>query len=1160
MSSTNRQNRLLLAEDWKKVYQSFRNAEFKSYDFDNLRRTMINYIRQNYPEDFNDYIESSEYLALIDLIAFLGQNLAFRVDLNARENFLELAERRESVLRLARLLSYNPKRNQTANGLLKFESVSTSEDIVDSNGTNLSNQTVLWNDPANTNWREQFEKVLNAALPVNSIIGKPIKKDTVEGIPTYQYRFDASNTDVPVYTFSKNVDGKNMQFQAVSTDVNDGVISEEAPLPGNSLGFLYRDDGRGPGSSNSGYFVHFRQGTLDTGVFNVASPSTNQSISLDATNINNTDIWLYKLNSIGAEDEQWTKVDAVEGNNIVYNSLRKSVRNIFGVLSKTQDKVDLIFSDGTFGNLPQGQFRVYYRTSINDQYNIVPADLVSISATIPYTSKAGNQENITLSFELKYTVDNATISESNESIRTNAPSTYYTQNRMVTGEDYQVSPLSISQEIIKVKSVNRTSSGISRYYDLLDATGKYSSTNLYGADGVVYKDSFTEKTSFTFTTKTDVQGVIVNTITPILSQKQMLNYYLTNFPKTLVADLGAKWSSSTTATNQSTGSFVDSNSTKMQVGTFTSSGLKYIEAGTLIKFTAPTGKHFMANDNNKLMSGNADHSNAISYKWVKVVSVTGDGRTDNTDGTGPIVLNDIIPSDAILSELKPKFSKTLLTDVQSQITDQIFAYKTFGLRYDSALRQWRMITENNLDITSDFSTGKTGDVTDQALDASWLVLFETDGEKYTVTSRAQRYVFESNEEIRFYYDSTSKIFDNKTGKIIKDKIDVLSINTQPDSTSPFTVNYPWEVSKEFRDGDGYVDSKKVEVSFYDSDSDGVVDDPETFVTLVDETTNALTKYVFLKKYTTSDGIDDYKYMDNSANAVLVKQNESLVGALSSYTDGQVFYLVVEDVFKVYSSTAGTLSLTTDYKAYVGRSGLKFHYVHAADDDSRIDPSSSNIIDTYLLTRTYDTEFRKYLNDTITSKPLPPSSDNLFNNYGSEISKIKSISDDVIYHPVKYKVLFGSKADAQVQANIKIVKNPDQVVNDNDIKARVIAAIDEYFALENWDFGDTFHFSEMATYVMTQVAPDLVNIVIVPKQDSQVFGSLYEIKSESDEVFVSGATVDDVAIIDAITASKLKASGNIVTGTTASTSGVASGSSYTAATVQSSSSNSSGSSY
>jgi len=39
------------------------------------------------------------------------------------KNFLELAERRESVLRLARLVSYNVTRNQAANGLLKFTGV-----------------------------------------------------------------------------------------------------------------------------------------------------------------------------------------------------------------------------------------------------------------------------------------------------------------------------------------------------------------------------------------------------------------------------------------------------------------------------------------------------------------------------------------------------------------------------------------------------------------------------------------------------------------------------------------------------------------------------------------------------------------------------------------------------------------------------------------------------------------------------------------------------------------------------------------------------------------------------------------------------------------------------------------------------------------------------
>ena len=1146
MSVTNRQNRLLLAEDWKRVYQTFRNADFRSYDFDGLRRTMIAYIRENYPEDFNDYIDSSEYLALIDLIAFLGQNISYRIDLNSRENFLELAERRESVLRLARLLSYNPKRNQTANGLIKFEAVSTTEEVVDSNGTNLSNQTIVWNDPANPDWREQFEKILNAALPVNSKIGKPVKKDTVEGIPVHQYRYRASNTDVPVYSYSKNIDGRNLQFQIVSADVINGVISEEAPLPGNSLAFLHKDDGRGPGSSNSGYFAHFRQGALDQGSFTVTTPSTNQTIAVDATNINNTDVWLYKLNSIGAESELWTKVEAVEGNNIVYNSLRKSLRNIYAVLTQSQDKINLVFSDGTFGNLPKGDFRVYYRTSVNQAYEIIPADMTSIGIAVPYTSAVGNQETLNITLSLKYTVDNASTTETNTSIRENAPSTYYTQNRMVTGEDYQVAPLRISQEIIKVKSVNRTASGISRYFDLLDSTGKYSSTNLFGNDGLVYKETLTKYTNFTYTTKIDLEGIIEETIQPILAEKQLLNYYLTNFPKTIASDLGASWVQTTKGTNQTTGHFIDADDTRFQVGGFTGSSLRFLEEGTLIKFLPPAGYHFMKDGT--LMAGAANHPDSFDYKWVKVVSIVGDGAVDNTDGSGPIILNDIVPSTAVLNQIVPKFSKTLVDNVKTQIVDQLFANKTFGLRYDINLRQWRVIIENNLNILGEFSLGKTGDTTNQKLDASWLLLFETDGEKYTITYRGLRYIFESAEEIRFYYDSADKVFDNKTGQIIKDKISVLSINLKPDALTPFTIQHDWEISDAYRDADGYVDSKKVEVSFYDDDEDGVVDDPETFIEIVNETVSPLAKYIFQKKYITTDGIEDYSYVDGST--IMVKQSESVIGALSQYTEGQMFYLATEDVFK--KLTSGSLVLTTEYRAFVGRDKLKFQYIHAADDDNRIDPSSSNVIDTYLLTKSYDASFREFLDGTLIIKPLPPSSDNLFNNYGSEINKIKSISDEVIYHPVKYKVLFGANSDLDLQATFKIVKNPDQVVNTNAIKAKVISAINQFFALDNWDFGDTFYFSELSTFIMASVAPELVTVVIVPNQVLQGFGSLYEIKSESDEIFISGATVDNVEVIDAVTASRLKASGKVLTVATSTNSGIQSTDTYTTSTTSSSS--------
>ena len=616
MSTTDRQNRLLLAEDWKKVYQSFRNADFKSYDFDNLRRAMIGYLRQNYPEDFNDYIESSEYLALIDLIAFLGQNLSFRIDLNARENFIELADRRESVLRLARLLSYNPKRNQAANGFLKFESVQTSETILDSNGTNLSGQTITWNDSSNENWLEQFNRVINSALPQNGVIGKPNKSATINGVLTQQYRFNASNVDVPTYSFSKNVNGQNTQFEVTSCNIDDDTnnIIEEAPLPGNNLGFVYREDGRGNGSSNTGYFAHFRQGLLQTGNFNIDNPASNQSVNIDATNINDTDVWLYKLNSLGFESQLWKKVEATTGNNVIYNSTQKGTRNIYAVQSRVEDRVNLVFADGIFGNLPRGTFRVYYRTSANRQFVIRPADLTNISVTIDYISQSGKTETLTIGLSLKSNVDNSSISETSANIRKLAPQTYYTQNRMVTAEDYQIVPLGVSQEIIKTKSVNRTSSGISRYFDLKDPTAKYSSTNIYANDGVLYKEEYTNKYGFSFVTQTDIEGQIENLIQPLLSSREINNFYNSKYSKIIVSDLNAKLVQSSTATNLSTGYFVDTNNETYQVGSFTGGALRFIEPGCLVKFAPPAGYHFMPDGT--LMLGEANHTGSRSYKWV----------------------------------------------------------------------------------------------------------------------------------------------------------------------------------------------------------------------------------------------------------------------------------------------------------------------------------------------------------------------------------------------------------------------------------------------------------------------------------------------------------------------------------------------------------------
>ena len=390
MTTTSRQNNLILNEDWTRIYQTFKNADFKSYDFENLRRVIITYLRENYPEDFNDYIESSEYMALIDAVAFLGQSLAFRVDLASRENFIELAERKESVLRIARMLSYNAKRNVASSGLLKFSTVTTTEDILDSNGKNLANQIVSWNDPTNTNWLEQFLVILNSAMADNTEFGRSQGSDTIQGIPTEQYRFRTTGTDIPIYTFSKTVAGRSMVFEIVSTSFKGQEnYYEEPPVPGNQLGFIYRNDGTGPGSPNTGFFFMFKQGSLELADFAIDVPTTNERISVDSQNINDDDVWLFRLASTGAQLDQWTKVSSLIGNNIAYNSISQDIRNIYSVVTKETDKIDLQFADGVYGNLPQGAFRVYYRVSNGLSYNISPKELRGINIAVPYRNKAG---------------------------------------------------------------------------------------------------------------------------------------------------------------------------------------------------------------------------------------------------------------------------------------------------------------------------------------------------------------------------------------------------------------------------------------------------------------------------------------------------------------------------------------------------------------------------------------------------------------------------------------------------------------------------------------------------------------------------------------------------------------------------------------------------
>lgn len=1131
MSATDRQNRLLVAEDWRRIYQSFRNADFQSYDFENLRRVMIDYLRENFPEDFNDYIESSEYLALIDMIAFLGQSLAFRVDLNARENFLELAERRESILRLARTLSYNAKRNKPASGLLKWSSISTTENIFDVNGRNLASQEIIWNDPANNDWYDQFIRVVNSALSTNNKFGNPLDKAVVYNIPTEQYRFQSASTVVPVYAFNKVIDGRTMNFEIVSTVIqNNQTIDEDPPLLGKDLSFIYRDDGRGSSSNNSGFFSFFKQGTLNTGNFNLNQPSTNEIVDINAININDTDVWLYKLDSKGTELEYWQKVPNFESNNVIYNSLNKNIRNIYSVITRTNDRVSLAFSDGVFGNLPVGEFKIYYRTSNGLSYTINPKDMRNVTIEFSYFSNTGQLEVVSITMGLVSSVNNSSGTESDDQIKTKAPATYYTQNRMITAEDYNISPLSIDQDIIKVKSINRTSSGISRYYDLIDPTGKYSNISLFGDDGILYKEEFEDSIKFKYATTVDIEGIIYNQIIPILKKTSIRNFYYDKFARiTISTDLNYRWARKTSGTNYGTGYIIDASNDV--VGYDITTLLRHLEVGSLLKFQAPNGKLFDKDNDNIFINYNNDQiqpANTSSYIWARVVNLVNNGKTiELENGDGSVYLNTNIPTSSILVEIIPKWKTNLDKSVITIMVNLIFSNKPFGLRYDLETKVWQIIFENNLNTSNIFNIGKSGDLTNQKLDASWLLLFNSDTEFYTVKSRNLRYIFESDKNTRFYFDGTNKIFDTKTNTIIKDKINILSINKSPNSNAQFSSDLLWEIVSEYVGSDGYIDTKKIEISFYDSNDDGIVDNPDLFEEIIKpfnvDLTYDLNKFIILEKYETSTGQYDYRYTFN--NKVIIKNNTNQV-SVAEKINQQYFYFIDSNTVAKWDNSLGRYVYNLDYKVFQGRDKLKFQYVHSADYETRIDPSQTNIMDVFILTKQYDLEFRKWLAGTIIKEPLPPSSDFLSVLLAPKLNEIKAMSDEIIFHPVKYKILFGSNASPNLRAVFKLVKNSEQTISDNDIKSRVLVSINEFFNLDNWDFGDSFYFSELVAYIMNRTSPYLVNILIVPRSPELSFGSLFEIKAENNQIFINGATSEDIEIIDSVTASNITASGKI----------------------------------
>ena len=1096
MAQKSRQNKLFAAEDFTVIYESYINANFQAFDFDTIRTAMVDYVRNNYPENYNDWVESAEFVSLLDVVAQFGHNLAYRVDMNARNNFLSTSQKQESVYKLAEFLGYQARRNVPAYGEMKVIGVKTNEPVIGSAGTSLGGTEIKYEVSNNVNNLDDFITIVNSVLQNSNQYGSPKKSVVINNIKTEFY--DMNNTPNQIkFDVNGTVSGASSNFNIISSDYdnNSRTFTEKSPNPVGSFGIYFKQDGKGITSINTGFFFGVKQGTLQFQDFVVDNPIDSASFDITNANVNNTDVWVQNINETGNIAKEWNKVLDVNSN-VVYNNLATGERDIFSIKTRKDNKISIMFPDSTFGNIPKDTIRVWHRTSANSTYVLRPDDLTTKKVQVNYTGYDDNTYTAVFTLQLKQSIANASANETMDQIRENAPKNYASQDRMITAQDYNTMLGNTSGSISKIKSINRTFSGHSRYSKFGDPTGTYSNLYMANNDGVLYA---TDNLVNSASTTTDSANVIFQKyIKDILDNDEFVNLYYKKYRSSFLglaqetidgtrhmdnADYVSEssiftWNSpSSTASGILTGYLTLSNNIA-RVGDTASGYIKHFKPGALVKFApaTTTAGGFVTGQNYKIRAigttdftllGTANNNigtiftatsaglgtgtaTAQNFKWAKVVDIKtyglgieGIGAQAGaptgivSDGTGAIVLDAKIPANSTIEVIYPALTRKFSTRERDLVINYLTAKRSFSLVYNYKTTSW------NIDTTPDNWDGTQAFPDDFGInDNSWTVFIDYTGSTFDIYLRTQRINFTSS-AVKLGNIQNEVEIGSYTKKAKRDIITVLGgFRTEILPVGSFYV-YGFENS----------DSNNYRLALIDGNADSRPDNPDVY-----------------------------------SDIVLPKED--------------------------------TL-LTSPNPLVRGEENLHFEWEHIATDNQVVDPSFTNIIDVFALSKTYDTEYKNYLKRTVAVEPVPPTSYELGSQFIG-INDKKAVSDTIVYKPVKYKPLFGSLSEPHLRARFKIIKLYGSNITDSDLKSKTVTAIGEFFETSNWDFGETFYFTELSAYVHKQLAGVLSSFVIVPQNAGSVFGDMFEYEPNSDELLIPDVDVGDIDIITNITDANIRA--------------------------------------
>jgi len=1162
------------AESWQRVYEAFQDINFAGFDYYTIKSGMLDYLKLHFPESFNDYIESSELISIIEMFAYVCEVLAYRFDMNAHENILSLAERKKGVLRLAKLLSYTASRNIPLRGLVKITSISTTETLYDSRGINLANKKISWNDTNNINWKEQFILVMNKILQQQFGTVYPSDRVQVDDILFELYKLNNNPLSSGVLTYNVTANSKSVPMELVPVSLTESGPIERRPERSSNFSVLYASDGIGDSSDFTGFFMYTKQGSLQriTTTFDGITP--NQVYNIDVSNINDIDVWVNNVNSesgavlkervvdlLGRDlgyFGEWEQVDTSNSKNILFNNNPK--RNKFEIETLEDDKVKLIFGDGEFADIPQGTFDIWFRTSLNEEIVVPKSEIVNKTATLKYQSELNVPQTLTITFSAVNALANNAPSESVESIKRLASTVYYTQDRMVNGVDYN-SYILQDPSVLKVKTVNRTFVGDSKYIKWHDPSGSYENVKVFGDDlRVFYIDDTVQVSIPAFTPR---EEVVNNYIQSKLGESGVQLFHITNNIPTNRTTFTA---SELTQINNTVQQAIDTNA-----------GFPVLVAFIKTDTKGYSGIRF--NPIPEFANEDSLDNGLVTYLESNDIacSITIDGIEYNFDITTTDFNSTDLPTLLRIRDvLQEKITTAILSTDNVEIIDKTIFIKSTTTGSTSSIvlnLPFLQLLTNDPEVTTSVNGVNSG---------TWIA-YSTDVELLTPYTFSIAYTSPNwdvtSSEISMQCESpTTKFWNtNKTTTVSeftydveRDKIVLLKANYDKTGeallSSYIELDVVGMVNETDTENIGLPNINRLQVISQDLNNDLIPDDPYLYNELLNKTiythTVASTPAVVYGPVMIGDEVFEWKagydnvevYLNdtklNATQFIECDENGDPVnnGDLVSYVKipdavfednielKKIDYLFFkrDNVNSPYVYYCADNEISSDeedtwfttheddealIQRYRGRNGLNFAWYYIAPNYTLVDPAPTNIHDMFILTRGYYQQYKQWLSGAI-SEPTKPSTYELRTSY-STLLKSKMFSDTVIPYSGNVKLIIGSKAIPELQSKIRIVKSPTSRLTDNEIKTQVVSHVKDFFDVNYWEFGETFSFTELSALIHSRMSSDIKTIVIVPLYSTTVFGDLYEINARENEIIQPDISVTDIEIVESLNARTLK---------------------------------------